>query len=106
MSVMAALELNQGPRGTHLNVRAQPNARRTGILGERAGAVRVGVAVAPENGKANAAIASVLAEALACRPSQVLLVSGPSNRSKRFLIFDLNPETIRERLDQATLKPN
>ena len=101
MSVMAALELTHDPRGTHLSVRAQPNARRAGILGEHGGAVRVAVNVPPEQGKANAAVANVLAEALACRASEVVLVSGPSNRSKRFLIVGLDPATIRDRLDQA-----
>ena len=105
MNLMATLELTLDPRGTHLNVRAQPNARKIGILGEHAGAVRVGVAVAPEKGKSNAAVAQVLVQALACRPSQVVLVSGPSNRVKRFLILDLDPETIRARLNQATPKP-
>jgi uncharacterized protein len=92
------IELSPHERGTVLAVRAQPNARRNGVLGERAGALRVGVTVAPEKGKANAAIAEVLARALGCRASQVILLAGETSRDKRFLILGLDPEALRERL--------
>jgi uncharacterized protein YggU (UPF0235/DUF167 family) len=93
------IDLISHERGTVLLVRAQPNARKNGILGERAGALRVGVTVAPEKGKANAAIAGVLAEALGCRGSSLVLLSGETTRDKRFLVLDLDPEALRSRLD-------
>ncbi len=85
-------------RGTTLSVRAQPNARKTGILGERAGALRIGVNAAPEKGKANAAIIEVLATALGCRGSNIVLLSGQTSREKRFLILDRTPDELRARL--------
>ena len=81
-----------------LGVRAQPNARQAGVLGVHDGALRVGVTVAPERGKANAAVAGVLAGVLNCRASAVVLVAGPSSRAKRFLILGLDPATVRDRL--------
>jgi uncharacterized protein YggU (UPF0235/DUF167 family) len=93
------IDLISHERGTVLLVRAQPNARKNGVLGERAGALRVGVTVAPEKGKANAAIAEVLAEALGCRGSSLILLSGETARDKRFLVLDLDPEALRSRLD-------
>jgi uncharacterized protein len=92
------IELSPHDRGTVLAVRAQPNARKNGVLGERAGALRVGVTVAPEKGKANDAIAEILARALGCRASQVVLLTGETARDKRFLILGLDPEALRERL--------
>jgi uncharacterized protein YggU (UPF0235/DUF167 family) len=92
------IELCPHERGTVMAVRAQPNARKNGVLGERAGALRVGVTVAPEKGKATAAIAEVLAKVLGCRASQVVLLSGETARDKRFLILELDPEALRERL--------
>ena len=103
MTPLEGLTLAPDPRGTHLHVRAQPNARRAGILGEHAGALRVGVTVAPERGKANAAVIAALAEALACRPAQVVLVAGLTSRTKRFLILDLDPPTVRDRLNRAAV---
>ncbi len=93
------IDLAPHDRGTILAVRAQPNARKAGLLGERAGALRVGVTVAPEKGKANLALAAVLAEALGCRNSQVVLLSGETSRDKRFLILGVEPGALRARLE-------
>jgi len=95
------IDLAPHGRGTVLPVRAQPNARRSGLLGERAGALRVGVTVAPEKGKANAALAAVLADALGCRASAVVLLSGETSRDKRFLILDVEPGALRARLEAS-----
>jgi hypothetical protein len=92
------IALTPHERGTVLPVRAHPGAKKDAILGERAGALRVAVSAAPERGKANAAIQAVLAEALGCKASQVGLLSGETNREKRFLILDLAPDELRERL--------
>ena len=94
------IELAPHDQGITLKVRAQPNARKNGVLGERAGALRVGVTVAPEKGKANAAIADVLADALGCRPSQVVLLSGETSRDKRFLLVNLNLEHVRTQIEK------
>jgi uncharacterized protein len=85
-------------RGSILPVRAQPGARKNALLGERAGALRVAVTAAPERGKANEALAEVLAEALGLRPSQVALLSGETSREKRFLIVGLGPEELLARI--------
>jgi uncharacterized protein len=100
------IELSSHDRGTVLRVKAQPNARKNGILGERAGCLRVGVTVAPEKGKANAAILEVLAEALDCRGSSLVLLSGETSREKRFLILDIDAETLRMRLEPLIPEPN
>jgi uncharacterized protein (TIGR00251 family) len=93
------IELTTHAEGTIVPVHAQPGARRNAILGERSGALRVAVTAAPERGKANAAVAAVLAESLGCKPSQVALLSGETSRQKRFLIAGLTPETVRSRID-------
>ena len=95
------IDLTPHEQGTTLKVRGQPNARKAGILGERAGALRVGVTVAPEDGKANLALAAALAEALGCRPAQVVLLSGETSRNKRFLIVNVEPDTLRGRIEAA-----
>jgi hypothetical protein len=99
---VTGVELSAHAEGTIVPVRAQPGARRDAIVGVHAGALRVAVTAAPERGKANEAIAAVLAEALGCRPSQVALLSGAASRQKRFLVVGLAPEQVRGRLaDQA-----
>jgi hypothetical protein len=85
--------------GVILPVRAQPRARRAGVVGEHAGTLKVAVAAAPERGKANDAIAEVLADELGLAKSQVLLVSGPASREKRFLVVGLTREQLQAKLE-------
>jgi hypothetical protein len=86
--------------GVILPVRAQPRARRAGVVGEHAGALKVAVAAAPERGKANDAIAEVLADELGLAKSHVRLVSGPASRQKRFLVVGLTREQLQARLER------
>ena len=74
------------PRGVVLLVRAQPGARRNTIQGEYRGALKIAVAVPPEDGRANLALIELLHEALHLRRSQISLLSGHTGRDKRFLI--------------------
>jgi uncharacterized protein (TIGR00251 family) len=91
--------------GSILPVAAQPGARREGVLGVRAGALRVAVTAPPDKGKANAAIQSVLAEALGCRAAQVTLFSGVASRQKRFRIAGVDPDDLRRRLAALIPRP-
>jgi uncharacterized protein (TIGR00251 family) len=92
------IALSAHAEGTLVPVRAQPGARKEGVLGERAGALRIAVSASPERGKANAAVGRVLAESLGCKASQVALVSGETSREKRFLVSGLAVEEVRRRL--------
>ena len=77
------------PDGATLNVRAQPGAKKAGVRGERAGALRVAVTAPPEDGRANDALVEVLKQRLGVKRSQVELLSGERSRNKVFLIRDL-----------------
>jgi uncharacterized protein len=85
-------------RGTVVPVLAHPGARRNGIIGERAGALRVAVTAPPEKGKANAAIQYELAQALGCKANQISLLSGETSRRKRFLIEGIIADELAQRL--------
>jgi uncharacterized protein (TIGR00251 family) len=93
-----ALSITAHEDGSILPVVAHPGARRNAVLGVRAGALRVAVTAPPDKGKANAAIQSLLAEALDCKPARVELVSGATSRQKRFRIGGVTPEVLRVRL--------
>lgn len=93
------------PRGTLLHIRAQPGARREGIVGVQADRLKVAVHAAPEKGKANAALIKVIADELGLKRSQIQLLSGESSHQKTLLIENLTVETVRTLLadfiDQA-----
>src|SRR5205085_4295994 len=84
--------------GCLLPVRAQPGARKAGVLGEQAGALKVAVTAPPEDGRANQALREVLREALGLKRSQVELVSGATSRDKRFLIRGIEKKELEARL--------
>jgi uncharacterized protein len=92
-------------RGIILPVLAHPAAKREGILGERAGALRIAVTAPPDKGKANAAIQSVLSAALGCKTNSITLVSGETSRRKRFLIDGLTADELTRRLAPLIQRP-
>ena len=84
--------------GCVLPVRAYPGSRRDDLRGEHDGALKVAVTQAPEKGKANKAIAELLAQRLDLRKSQVELLSGDTNSQKRFLIRGVTADELLRRL--------
>jgi hypothetical protein len=84
--------------GCVLPVRAQPGARKAGVLGEQAGALKVAVTAPPEDGRANKALAEVLREALGLKRSQVALLSGQTSRDKKFLIRGVSRAELAARV--------
>jgi uncharacterized protein (TIGR00251 family) len=83
------------PEGCLLSVRAQPGARKAGVIGEQAGALKVAVTAPPEDGRANQALTELLRDWLGLKRSQVALAGGPTSRNKQFLIRGLTPDELR-----------
>ncbi len=90
--------------GFVLSVRAQPGARRGGVQGEQAGALKIAVTAPPADGRANHALVEQLRQALRVKRSQVELIGGHTSRDKRFLIRGLTRAELEARL-AALLAP-
>ncbi|WP_424965681.1 DUF167 domain-containing protein [Dinoroseobacter sp. S375] len=71
--------------GARLTVKAVPRSKRAGI-DPGTDPIRVRVTAAPEKGRANAAVARLLAKALGIAPGRLRLVQGQSHRIKVFEI--------------------
>ena len=84
--------------GCVLPVRAQPGARKAGVLGEQGGALKVAVTAPPEDGRANKALTEALRDLLNLKRSQVELLSGATSRDKKFLIRRLTKAELERRL--------
>ena len=84
-------------RGTLIEVKVVPGASRSRIAGEHGDGIRVQVAAAPERGKANEALAEVLAEKLGVAPRSVTVVRGATSPRKTVLVAGLAPTEV-ERL--------
>lgn len=71
--------------GTTIAVRATPKAAKNAII-LRDGTIRVNVTVAPEGGKANAAVQKLLAKAMGVPKSRLRLIRGETARDKVFSV--------------------
>jgi uncharacterized protein (TIGR00251 family) len=88
------------PEGSLLSVRAQPGARKAGVVGEQAGALKVAVTAPPEDGRANQALTELLRDWLGLKRSQVELAAGATNRNKQFLVRGLKPDELLALIQQ------
>jgi uncharacterized protein (TIGR00251 family) len=80
-------------------VRVQPRAPRSEIVGWRAdGTLSVRVAAPPVEGRANAALAALLAGALDLRPASVTVERGGRGRDKLVRIAGLTAAEVRQRI--------
>ena len=96
------IQLGEHADGLILPVRAQPNARKAGLIGEQAGSLKVGVTAPPEDGKANKALLEILRELLNLKRSQIAIVSGVTSREKKFLISGIKRKDLETRLSKLT----
>jgi uncharacterized protein (TIGR00251 family) len=80
-------------------VRVQPRASRSAIVGWRAdGVLSVRVAAPPIEGRANEALAALLAEALGLRPSAITVERGARGRDKLVKVAGVTLEDVRRRI--------
>jgi uncharacterized protein (TIGR00251 family) len=92
------IDVAEHTEGCILPVRAQPGARKSGLLGEQAGWLKVAVTAPPEDGRANKAIVELLRDVLNLKRSQIELLSGQSSRQKRILIRGISKAELEGRL--------
>lgn len=72
--------------GCTLAVRVHPGARKNGVTGVHAEAVKIALTAPPVDGKANEALIGFLAEALRLPRARIALVAGLTSRAKTLRI--------------------
>ncbi len=82
--------------GAEVTVWVVPGARRTAVVGRHGDAVKVRVAEPPEAGRANRAVAALLAAATGA--DRVELLSGGTARRKRYLLAGKGPADVEAAL--------
>lgn len=87
--------------GAVFYVRAQPGGRRNAVRGEHDGCLKVSVTQVAEKGKANDAIVEVLCQSLDLRRSQLALLSGETDRRKKFLVRETTADALIAKLTTA-----
>jgi uncharacterized protein (TIGR00251 family) len=77
-----------------LNVKVTPGASKSEVINFVDGRLRIKIAAAPEDGKANAALIAFLAKKLGCAKSNITLISGEKSRIKSLEIPDSDAQKI------------
>jgi uncharacterized protein (TIGR00251 family) len=78
-----------------LNVKAVPGASKSALAGVKDGRLKVRIAAAPEDGKANEELRSFLAKTLAIPKKDIVVTSGEKSRLKTLRL----PISAREKLE-------
>ena len=86
---------------TRLAVKVVPGASREGIAGWLGDTLKVRVTAPAEQGKANAAVEALLAEALGIAKDRVRIASGTASPRKIVEIAGLSEDEMRSRLEQG-----
>ena len=89
------------PRTIRLNLRVSPGAGRSAVVGRHGDAWKLRVAAAPERGRANASVVSLLATSLEIGRPDVRIVSGAASRDKVVEIVGLTLQETEQRLASA-----
>jgi uncharacterized protein YggU (UPF0235/DUF167 family) len=85
-----------------IRVHVHPGARHEGLRGWRAdGALRLEVTAPPEGGRANLAVAELLAGALGVARGRVAVVRGQGSRSKLVAVEGIEEPELRQRIERA-----
>ena len=80
------LELVEVQGRVRLRLRVKAGGRRNALLGTHGGALKLSVTAAPEKGKANRAVLSLLAQRLGVPASSLELISGAASPDKVVLL--------------------
>jgi uncharacterized protein (TIGR00251 family) len=90
--------LREAPDGCTLAVRVQPGARKSGVTGIHAGAVKISLTTPPVEGRANEALIAFVAELLHIPRARISLLSGTTSRTKALHITGKSPAEVETAL--------
>jgi hypothetical protein len=93
------ISIRDAEGGARLAVKVVPGASRDRVAGALGDALKIATAAPPEKGKANAAVAAILAKALGLDRRGVELASGAAGPRKEFLLRGLSADEVRKRLE-------
>ena len=82
-----------------VKVRVQPGASRSQVVGYHTDVLRLRVTAPPQDGKANEAVVSLLAETLGVPKRQVRIIRGLSSRDKLVVVDSLSADELQLRLN-------
>ena len=98
MNDLSKLDVRNVHGGAVIAVKAVPGSSRDRVVGVLGDCLKIATSAPPEKGKANAAIAAILAAALGVNKRGVELVGGASAARKEFRIAAMTAQMVRDAL--------
>jgi uncharacterized protein (TIGR00251 family) len=86
------------PGGVVIPVKVVPGSSRDRIVGVLGDCLKIATSAPAEKGRANKAVAAILAKALGVSKKDVTLVSGPTSPRKEFRIAGMTAERVSDLL--------
>ena len=93
--------LSGTPDGTLLKLRVTPGAKKSEIMGEAGGRLRIRLQAPPVEGKANRELVRFIARELGLKKNRVALAGGEKSREKTVLLIDLPLPEAQARLQSV-----
>lgn len=81
-----------------IDIHTQPGAKRSEVVGEHGGRLKIAIASPPVDGKANSALIAFLAKTLGVSKSSVSILSGETSRQKRLIVHQINDQVCMEKI--------
>jgi len=97
-SFVSALEFQEFDAGVKFSIQIKPNSRKTELIVESDGTLRMNVAAPPTGGKANREIVRWLAKRFRRPSSEVRLVGGFHSRTKIIAVLNIGLEELTKNL--------
>ncbi len=97
----SVVEVRDTQQGGVFEVRVQPRAKRTRILGIQDGRLKVALASPPIDGRANEELREFFAEVFSVRRNAVVVLTGEHSRYKLILISHLESAHISAVIEGA-----
>ena len=94
-------ELIDAKDGILVAVHVHPGAGSTELVGRHGDALKVRVGAPPTGGRANEAVAALLATIFGIAAGDIELTSGQTSRQKRFRLGDLGRDDAEKLVEQA-----
>ncbi len=87
-----------------LPVKVAPGSRKDEIVGWTGDTLKIRVSAPPEKGRANRAVAALLARTLRIERDRIAIVAGAGSRRKLVRLEGLAPGEVRERISSGRRK--
>jgi uncharacterized protein (TIGR00251 family) len=96
--VMPKPSVQESPHGVVFRVKVVPGSSRTMVSGVLSDMVKIRIAAAPEKGKANHCLITLLADQLGVRENAIEIIAGQTNPVKQVRVAGISAEELLNRL--------